>query len=229
MVLINVCLEANIYLQKIERSFIQKQVKDITPITVFYYSTLLSLSLKMPSTRSGINYNSIASSKPIVSSSTQARKSPRFEGKIHQTSRPAFFEPVTTTQNTRPQRANRTAFPAELIREYCNDSDNDSTSDYEMEDEEVQQYTRDSFISLYTPKYDVDIDFDEASTAWRANKRRVGESWVYKLNPKHPENFKFEIVDDAVKSVTAHVSANIASSVASRVKQNRRHNFESKL
>lgn len=186
------------------------------------------------STRSGIIYNTrFTSSRPVVASSTQesqVRKSPRFEGKVHQTTRPAFFEPITTTtQNTRPQRSNRTAFPAELIREYCNDSDNDSTSDYEIEDEEVQQYTRDSFISLYTPKYEVDIDFDEASTAWRANKRRVGESWVYKLNPKHPENFRFEIIDDAVKSVTAHVNANVASSVASRVKQNRRRNFESKF
>jgi hypothetical protein len=30
------------------------------------------------------------------------------------------------------------------------------------------------------PKYAVNIDFDDASRAWRANKRRVGESWVYK-------------------------------------------------
>jgi hypothetical protein len=26
----------------------------------------------------------------------------------------------------------------------------------------------------------VNIDFDEASAAWRSNKRRVGESWVYR-------------------------------------------------
>jgi hypothetical protein len=178
----------------------------------------------MPSTRSGIIYNTRSSSIPVVASSTQesqVRKSPRFEGMIHPTMCPATFEPIiTTTQNTRPQRSNRTAFPAELIREYCNDSDNDCTSDYEIEDEEVQQYTQ-----YMSPKYEVYFDFDEASSAWRANKRRVGESWVYKLNPKHPENFRFDIVDDAVKSVTAHIAAN-TSSVASRVKQNRRHNFK---
>jgi len=32
-------------------------------------------------------------------------------------------------------------------------------------------------------EYEVNIDFDEASKAWRANKRRVGESWVY-VKPK---------------------------------------------
>jgi len=186
------------------------------------------------STRSGIIYNnrSSSSSRPTVPSSTQepqVRKSPRIEEKNRRVSRPAFIEPIiTATQNTRPQRSTRTAFPAELIREYCDDSDNDSTSDYEIEDEDVQQYTRDSF---QTPKYEVNIDFDEASTAWRANKRRVGESWVYKLNPRHPENFRLDIVDDAVKSVAAHVASSVASSsfvassVASRVKQNRRHNI----
>ena len=200
----------------------------------------------MPSTRSGLIYNDASSvsarktSNNIISNQP-VRQSPRlisselekrrYQGQIHQGSlreiRPAFFEPVIA--RTRPQRSNRTAFPAELVREYCNDSDNDSTSDYEIEDEEVQQYTRDSFISLQTPKYEVDIEFDEASVAWRSNKRRVGESWVYKLNPKHPENFRFDIVDDAVKSVAAHVASSVASSVASRVKQNRRHNFESKF
>ena len=29
--------------------------------------------------------------------------------------------------------------------------------------------------------YEVNIDFDEASAAWRSNKRRVGESWVYSV------------------------------------------------
>jgi hypothetical protein len=28
--------------------------------------------------------------------------------------------------------------------------------------------------------FEVNIDFDEASVAWRSNKRRVGESWVYR-------------------------------------------------
>ena len=234
-------------MQKIERYFLLKEVKDITPITVFYYYICYHLSLKMPSTRSGIIYNTRASSvatsiatsiapsiasknQPIISA-TEPRKSPRlasensrFEGKIH---RPMFFEPIT--QQERPRRSNRTAFPAELIREFCDESDNDSTSDYEIEDEEVQQYTRNSFLPVTLPRYEVNIDFDEASAAWRSNKRRVGESWVYKLNPKHPENFRFEIIDDAVASVTSHVASrvasNVASSVASRVKQRRSANI----
>jgi hypothetical protein len=45
--------------------------------------------------------------------------------------------------------------------------DYDSSSDYYEEVDEIPQ------------KYEVKIDFDEASIAWRANKRRVGESWVY--------------------------------------------------
>ncbi len=41
-----------------------------------------------------------------------------------------------------------------------------------------------SLIPRYTmpalePKYDVAIDFDAASAAWRANKKRHGESYVY--------------------------------------------------
>jgi hypothetical protein len=179
----------------------------------------------MSSTRSGNIYNTRFASRrtPIEHSTqdTQVRKSPRFAGKTHEASRPTFFEPITSDiigRNAYPTRSNRTAFPAELIREYCNDSDNDSTSDYGSEDDEdVQQY------NYMTPKYEVNIDFDGASAAWRANKRRVGESWVYKLNPKHPENINYDIIDDAVKSVTSHVAtrsaSNVASSVASRVKQ----------
>lgn len=186
----------------------------------------------MPSTRSGIIYNtrapSVASKSQPIISATETRKSPRlasensrFEGKIH---RPIFFEPIT--QQERPRRSNRTAFPAELIREFCDESDNDSSSDYEIEDEEVQQYTRNSFLPVTLPRYEVNIDFDEASAAWRSNKRRVGESWVYKLNPKHPENFRFDIIDDAVASVASHIaSSSVASSVASRVKQRRASNI----
>lgn len=153
------------------------------------------------STRSGAIYNN---SDNVSASVVQRRQSKRRQ----------FFKPIPdniiNNINTieYPKRSNRTAFPAELIRDYCNDSDNDSSSDYEMEDEEVQQYTCRTFISLDSPKYEVDIDFDEASTAWRANKRRVGEGWVYKLNPEHPENIGFDVD---------------ASSVASRVKNNRRN------
>jgi hypothetical protein len=51
-----------------------------------------------------------------------------------------------------------------------------------------------------TPRYPVNIDFDEASIAWRANKIRVGESWSYK--PTHPP-----------------VQTSQSSSIASRVKE----------
>ena len=32
---------------------------------------------------------------------------------------------------------------------------------------------------LATTPYDVDIDFDDASRAWHANKKRVGQMYVY--------------------------------------------------
>lgn len=150
------------------------------------------------STRSGTIYNA----------STRMRKS-RVQPSV----------PLTST-STRPQRSTCTSFSAKLINEYC-DSDNDSTSDYGSDDE-VYFDTIDSI-----PKYEVNIDFDEASTAWRANKRRVGESWVYKLNPKH---IRLDIVDDAIKSVASHVAnvnanVNANASVADRVKQRHASSF----
>jgi len=68
--------------------------------------------------------------------------------------RPAFIEP----------------FPTRQIKQTHRDFGEDSS---EKEEAYQQQYT-------VPPKYEVNIDFDEASRAWRANKRRVGESWVYK-------------------------------------------------
>lgn len=193
----------------------------------------------MPSTRSGLIYNNaslvassvasrVASSvtEPNIISESQVRKSPRFisseleerrySGKIHRGSlretRPAFFEPVTTTQYTRPKRSTRTAFSEELLRELCDESDNDSTSDYEIE-----QYTRGSFLPITLPRYEVNIDFDEASAAWRSNKRRVGESWTY-TRPR-PSQVKETVKQHAAALVSAHIEA---SSVASRVKELRR-------
>ena len=99
-----------------------------------------------------------------------------------------------------------TSFSKEYIREYCGDSDNDSTSTYDSEDEykEVQSYTENRFHSI-APKYEVHIDFDEASIAWRANKRRVGESWVYKT-PKN-ERPKVNKRPTANKRPKVHVTA----------------------
>jgi hypothetical protein len=177
----------------------------------------------MPSTRSGLIYNDapIVTETNIISESP-VRKSPRlvsseleerrYSGKVHRENRPAFFEPVTTTQNTRPQRSTRTAFSEELLRELCDESDNDSTSDYEIE-----QYTRSSFLPITLPRSEVEINFDEASAAWRSNKRRVGESWTY-TRPR-PSQVKETVKQHAAELVSAHIEA---SSVASRVKELRR-------
>ena len=37
----------------------------------------------------------------------------------------------------------------------------------------------DNIQQMNPPKYNVQIDFDEASKAWNANKRRVGQSYEY--------------------------------------------------
>lgn len=196
----------------------------------------------MPSTRSGLIYNNASNvssirSRPIVSEQeTPIRKSPRLEsdtrrysGRIHRGSeiRPEFLEP---TVYARPRRSNRTAFSQELIQEFCDEKDNDSTSDYEVDDEEVQQYTRDSFLPVTLPRYEVEIDFDDASTAWRSNKRRVGESWVYTrprfAQKKHINHF---VVDGIAKelffeesNVATSIASRVATSIASRVKETRR-------
>ena len=84
--------------------------------------------------------------------------------------RPVFFEP-TPFYEPKSKRSNRTQFNAETLRELCGESDNDSTSTYNSDSDKE-----------YSPKYEVNIDFDLASEAWRANKYRVGESWKYKKN-----------------------------------------------
>jgi hypothetical protein len=96
----------------------------------------------------------------------------------------------------------------------CEDSDNDSTSTFGEDDEDLStrkfKYARVAPINLsglltllpasepaqnvvaslgqkqrlgVASKYDVDIDFDESSRAWRANKLLVGEGhFVYKCD-----------------------------------------------
>jgi len=115
--------------------------------------------------------------------------------------RPTFFSPMKTRSSdfasTYPKRSNRTAFTEELIRDFCNESDNDSTSNYSSEDEVEEK-----------PLFEVNIDFDEASAAWRSNKRRCGESWVYKNTRQSKRQTDAVVVEND-------------NSVASRVKQRR--------
>lgn len=104
--------------------------------------------------------------------------------------------------STRPQRSTRTKFSADIIRELCQTDDDDSLN-YSTDDEEVQQYTCSTFIPP-PPRYAVNIDFDEASDAWRVNKRRIGEQWAYRRVQK----------TQPVKETTAHLrrSTRIAKS-----------------
>ena len=56
------------------------------------------------------------------------------------------------------------------------DSDNDSTSTYNTEDADAENIREELWFNqcLQQPKYAVNIDFDEASNAWKANKRSIG-------------------------------------------------------
>ena len=142
-------------------------------------------------TRSGlIHMTGVKSSNLTVdvsAPSNSVRRSPRFKT-ASATSRPQFFEP-NTVSNVVERRSPRLAkryIPADIMRELREEVDYDSTSDYEEEEEfePSTQYKYQSDATILAPKYEVRIDFDEASSAWRANKRRVGESWVYKTATK---------------------------------------------
>lgn len=81
------------------------------------------------------------------------------------------------------------------------DSDNDSTSTYNTQDadndnirlETVEPERASSIttrsVTLHRPTYNVEIDFDDASRAWRANKRLVGEGhYAYVYNTRSKKN-----------------------------------------
>jgi len=140
----------------------------------------------MSTTRSGLIYNNPDATTGTIRSKNIKNK-------------------TTEQVSTRPQRSTRTKFTAEYIREFCLESDDDDSLDYSPEDEEVQQYnpttnpvfndelpTRGLFVNRCyhtltippSPRYEVNIDFDEASEAWRANKRRIGEQWAYRRSSK---------------------------------------------
>lgn len=125
-------------------------------------------------TRSGAIYNRVTSGATVTPITDSVKRSKRILTTKLQEDK---------SSNSYVLRSGSTSFSKEYIREYVGDSDNDSTSTYdsdeEEEDEEIKSYTKNIFQAI-APKYEVHIDFDEASAAWRSNKRRVGESWVYK-------------------------------------------------
>jgi hypothetical protein len=164
----------------------------------------------MSTTRSGTVYNSNKKSRIERPVSLTNGKTNNIINNSSATKQPAFFEPRPTNvysakanrnaNNVRkfPLRETRTQFSKEMLSELCAYSDNDSTSTYDSDDaQEEEEYQR----QYDQPKYEVNIDFDEASEAWRANKRKVGESWVYKKENPYRKN----------------AATNSSSSVASRL------------
>jgi hypothetical protein len=145
------------------------------------------------STRSGAIYNRAVTSSAVTSSESvgvtdSVKRSTRILTTKLQENK------SSNPYGLRSASGRSVSFSTPYIREYVVDSDNDSTSTYnseddddEDEDEEIQSYTKNIFQPI-AQKYEVHIDFDEASAAWRSNKRRVGESWVYKkkVNEKRP-------------------------------------------
>jgi hypothetical protein len=46
------------------------------------------------------------------------------------------------------------------------------------------------------PKYSVDIDFDESSRAWRANKRLIGQChFAYRQTTQEKNNIRKEVIE----------------------------------
>jgi hypothetical protein len=149
----------------------------------------------MSATRSGSIYSKVSKVRP-VSISIPKTPTPISRGNII---RPTFFEPAPVLApalapalalasapaqiSVKTTRTTRTQFSSDTLRELCSESDNDSTSSYDSDDLKEEEEKLQEWAQQYRfmqPKYEVNIDFDEASKAWRENKRRVGESWVYK-------------------------------------------------
>jgi len=60
------------------------------------------------------------------------------------------------------------------------------------------------------PKYTVDIDFDDASREWNANKKRVGQMYLYVCGKilasgKRCQNKPGETLDRCCKKHTNHI------------------------
>ena len=123
--------------------------------------------------------------------------------------------PVQTRSSTKKQ------MDCSSIATYENNWITDS--DDGTNDNEIRLITRDVCEIKNPPKYDVDIDFDYASAAWRTNKRRCGEGWVYKIKIE-PKKTSLVVARSVVtRSVARSIaSSSVTSSISSRVKENRR-------
>lgn len=128
----------------------------------------------MPSTRSGIIYNNARSSDRTITVSE--RRSPRNQ----KPAKCSFFEPEPVVVNNRPKRSTSHRIPLDVLKQYLNDEDDDNSSDYEEEHEQEEQQPEKNEQNESVPvaKFEVKINFDEASKAWRANiKKNNDEYW----------------------------------------------------
>jgi hypothetical protein len=198
--------------------FYSIEMRQLSPFVLFRYHSLKTISLKMSETRSGTIYSKVGKTNvgpvgktnvgPVgktnvgpVTISIPKTPTPISRGNIV---RPAFFEPAPT-RTTRP---NRTQLSPEVLRDCCDESDNDSTSSYDSDDVAAEEDQQQYYMTHIQPKYEVNIDFDEASKAWRENKRRAGESWVYKKEKS--ERKKYE------PKKTVHQESSVASRLVRR-------------
>lgn len=183
----------------------------------------------MSATRSGAIYSKVSKVGP-VSISIPKTPTPISRGNIV---RPTFFEPAPASAlssalalapasalasapeqiSVKTTRTTRTQFSPDALRELCSESDNDNTSSYDSDDLKEEEEKLQEWAQQYRfmqPKYEVNIDFDEASKAWRENKRRVGESWVYKRE-KPAESKKPVRQEASVTSRLVRMSARVAA------------------
>ena len=74
--------------------------------------------------------------------------------------------------------------------------------DYDSESDNDSVYEPEPAVVL-APKYTVDIDFDEASRAWLANKRFVGKcQYVYKESPISRNKIREEVAEHITRRST---------------------------
>ena len=91
----------------------------------------------------------------------------------------SFFEPEPVVVNNRPKRATSHRIPLDVLKQYLNDEDDDNSSDYEeeQEQEEQQPEKNEQKESVPVAKFEVKINFDEASKAWRANIKKNNDDY----------------------------------------------------